>query len=139
MRELLHTNGGSLVELEERILVVAILDTGVASRVVSATKAHLLTVLVDPPQVVNTIVGRLVVTITDHEGGNDGPKSNILGFQFEESYNKMINNNSGHLRERKVSLATSFMPKAATLAAMPMFCAALRISSTSFIEETALS
>jgi hypothetical protein len=139
MCELLQPNCGSLVELEERILVMAILDIGVSSRAVSTTKSDLFTVLVNPPEVVDAIVGRLVVTITDHEGGNHGPKSNILRFQFEESCNKRIKKTSGYLRERNVSLATSFIPKAATLAAMPMFCAALRTSSTSFIEETALS
>ena len=56
-----------------------------ASSVMGATEALLFTILMNPPQIVNTVVRGLVVTVPNQQGRNNCPESDILRLEFEES------------------------------------------------------
>ena len=51
-----------------------------------ATEALLLTILVDAPQVVHTIVDGLLVRVTGGQSGCDAKECNVLEFQLENGY-----------------------------------------------------
>lgn len=73
----------AIVDSEATILHVIILIVQVHV-VLGATEALSLTVLVDTPQDINTLVNRLLVAELAEEGRCNGPKSDVLDLQLEK-------------------------------------------------------
>lgn len=55
-------------------------------RVLCATEALLLAVLMNAPKDINALIDRLLIAELAEKGGCDGPEANILQLQFEKGY-----------------------------------------------------
>jgi len=72
----------TVVDSEAAVLSVLVLIIDVV-RVLGTSKTFLLTVLVDSPEDVNTVVNGLLVAVSAEQGGGEGEKGHILSLQFE--------------------------------------------------------
>ncbi len=72
----------TVVDSEATVLSVLVLIIDVV-RVLGTSKTFLLTVLVDSPEDVNTVVNGLLVAVSAEQGGGEGKKGHILSLQFE--------------------------------------------------------
>lgn len=72
----------SIVELEATITGVLIIFIEIGG-IFRATEALLLTVLVDAPQVVHTVVDSLLVAVLAENCGRGGEESDVLQSQLE--------------------------------------------------------
>lgn len=73
------------VEIGERAVSVVVFNVGAHSRLMHGI-AHVscLAILVNPPQIVNALVNRLVVGIAQGKGGGQKPETHIQRLKFEE-------------------------------------------------------
>ena len=57
-----------------------------ASAILGGTKVSLLSVLVDTPEVVDSVVNRLVVGVLEEHGWCNGKESDVLDLELEDCY-----------------------------------------------------
>ena len=80
----IHAHVDAVLDTERAIanVVVLVVDT---SAVVSAAHTLALAILVNTPEVIDTIVDRLLVAPLAEECWRNGPESHVLRLQFEQS------------------------------------------------------
>jgi len=83
MEQSVEAHMEATVELEVRVLVVVCGDSALLC---GATESLLFSVLVDAPQIVDTLVGGLVVVVSEEECGSSSPEKDVLKPKLEDSY-----------------------------------------------------
>ena len=80
MDETVEVDVETIVELKIFVLVVINVVTGLLA---STTKSFLFPILVDAPEIVNSLVDSLIVAISSKQSGCNRPESHILYAQLE--------------------------------------------------------